>query len=70
MKIAHQAYLDFKKKFNAGQFRDQRLGQAFENHFGYIINCHGLDANPDCLFQKDGKEAESAIIQNHIDWEK
>lgn len=65
--IEYKAYEEFKKLQAAGKFHNQRLGQAFYNHF----NLHKSTVLKDQLdrlylfklYQLDGKEAEDLIFQ-------
>lgn len=57
--IEKHAYQAFQRKWNAGDFKGQRYGQAFYDHF----NLHKL-VNQDALrglYEKDGEEAINLI---------
>ena len=63
--IEYKAYEEFKKLQASGKFHNQRLGQAFYNHFNLqkSTNMLVLKDQLDELYQLDGKEAEALIFQ-------
>ncbi len=62
--IEQRKFDEFMRKFKAGKFGTQRLGQAFYNEF----NLHRIDDQESLhnLYAKDGEHAVSLIKQIFI----
>ncbi|KAF2410925.1 hypothetical protein SAMN04490179_2783 [Pseudomonas antarctica] len=61
LEIEGTAYDDFLNRWNQGAFEQQRLGQAFYNHF----QLHTLNdqASICALHGSDGEKAKAAILR-------
>ncbi len=57
--IERATYDEFLELWDRGMFENQRLGQAFYNHFR--LHCSGDQALLHRLYASDGKKALSAI---------
>lgn len=51
-KVTNLQAMDFFRRWNQGEFPQQRMGQAFLNHFG--LDCHSTHGEHDfCLFNHE-----------------
>lgn len=62
LQIERAAYDEFLRLWDSGAFENQRLGQAFYNHFRLhrLSDQSGLQA----LYEADGKQALKALVEN------
>lgn len=59
LQLEELEFKEFMKKFKAGKFGSQRLGQAFYDHFKLHRVCNQSQLNN--IYAKDGEHAISCI---------
>ena len=65
IKIPLSAYSSFKRRFNAGEFGDQRLGQAIVNQFWPValrVEDNYMGSPVSDLFHVSDKEINSIVL--------
>lgn len=62
LQIERVAYAEFLQLWDSGAFENQRLGQAFYNHFRLhrLSDQSGLNA----LYEADGKQAMKVLVES------
>jgi len=67
-RITGTQYLDFTTDFYAGEYPNQRFGQAFHN----VLVPNGetiiMDDGRDIFYISDDREVKDFLIANVIDW--
>lgn len=60
--ISYEMFNKFLKMYSNGEFPNQRIGQAFLNHFGDTI----VDSDPELFYESNRKIAFNLIHKNYV----